>query len=131
MQPAIVNVNKPPVTTLSFDTKVYVGKAQIRRNVGHSTSLYVEDTIADRELTVKVQSSESVIELGSTIRGLYLQTDSPLQVTLNGNIVLQVAKLLVIDTPITTLVMENNDEHYPAVVKLTYGYTKNAETPSA
>ena len=129
MQPAITNVSKPPVTTLSFDTRVFVGKAQIRRNVGHSTTLYVEDTIADRELSVNVQSSESVSELGSTIRGLYLQTDYPLKVTLNGTLVLQVAKLLVIDIPITTIVMENSDEHYTAAVKLTYGYTKNAEVP--
>lgn len=129
MQPAIVNVVKPPVTTVSFDTTAYLGKSQIRRNVGHSTSLYIAESVVDRVVAVPAVQNVELTEEHSFIEGLYLETDRPMQAgitpyTVSGvsaPMVIDVSKLLVLDMPIASLTLKSVDPDFTTNVKLVYG----------
>ena len=127
MQPAIVNVSQPPATTLSFDTIVYLGQNQIRRNVGKSTSLIIGKSVVDRTLTLASANSLS----GSSINiedefiiGMYICTDRPLKIALQTGddtpVVLKVHKILVLDMKISGFILSNEDADLDANVKLTY-----------
>jgi hypothetical protein len=127
MQPAIVNVTQPPATTLSFDTVVYLGQSQIRRNIGRSTSLYIGKSVVDRVAELSVNQTLTLTETGP-VSALYVQTDSPLTVRLTSTdpvpvvTTIKVSQLLVVDHLSATVEILNETVDTVAKAKISYIY---------
>ena len=120
MQDAIITVPSAPKTTLSIDSIVYVGKDQIRRNIGKTTSFYQGVQTVDRMVLVPLGSSVDITE-ALPITCLVIDTDSTVSVTLNNGTPISVRKHFMCDMAgITTIRLTNASTVDDANVHVTY-----------
>lgn len=147
MENAIVSIPTAPQTTFSVDSQAYLGRNQIRRNIGRSTSLYPCRSVVDRVLTLNpgesISVSAGVDGQGDTIVtgnndafdeiptpivtpliAISLVTDSPIKVALNsGVIVLTVNKYLFLDSGVTEMTITNLAANTsPRTIQLAYAF---------
>jgi hypothetical protein len=135
MENAITTVPKPPEVTLSVDATVWMGRNQIRRNIGKSTSLYICKSVVDR--TVNLLPGETFTAepdiLGpltvppapaAKIKALSIVTSSPVSVVLNGGaIFLNVSRYLFLDSDIEDVQVTNDvASTEEARISLSYAY---------
>jgi hypothetical protein len=144
MQDALVFTKNAPVTTLTVDTTVYIGKNSIRRNVGHNTSLYVVGSVTDEYLHIP---GNDFVQLNGYFRGtcdesdvfetidpsrfgadryiesLVLQVNGPLEAIIDEQLVLNVNKILVLDSSAQSVVLHNPMD-CEVTVHVTYALTR-------
>ena len=115
----LVSVPTPPVTTMSFDTQVYVGQNKIRRNVGTYTSMYVGTSVTDRILDL---APAALVTITEPMTAVVIKTSQPITVTLDATNILYVNSFLALDSAIlTSLKIQNNAANtLNASVHLTY-----------
>lgn len=144
MQNALIFTNKPPVTTMTVDTTVFMGRNQIRRNVGRNTSLYIVGTVTDdylhmrpgdrvelntyfvpacddsdvfEEISKERFSSERLIE------AIVIQVDQPIVVQVNDQLPIFVRRIFTLDSPSRSITLHNPHD-VEATVHVTYATTQ-------
>jgi hypothetical protein len=132
MENAITSTPTPPDTTLSVDSILYLGRNQIRRNIGKSTTLYICKSVMDR--AIELAPGESILIapdlVGPTphkLKAISLVTSSPVTVTLthgtSPGIVMVVNSYLFLDTPLDSMLVSNSPTATASArINLAYAY---------
>lgn len=95
--------------TLSIETDIYLGRNQIRRNVGHNVAVYMGATTNDQLMDI-TPLVDYTATFQTPTQVLVLRVSAPVTVTVTiGGItrVLPVNRVLVLDSPVTALTIHN------------------------